>query len=146
MSAHTIGAITPEQYALAFAHAANRDDRIPAYLSHVSPESARAMATAGAQFLAVSGFGPCPAAAYLRADGYFGGLFSLIPGYGSQIVGRAVELGARKLDCLGDDLAGLYARHGFREIFRAPWDDKQAPELWLPEYGKPDYIEMRWSI
>mgnify|MGYP000860331296 CR=1 FL=1 len=136
----------PERFAVSLAKARRHDGRIAAYVSGVSPEDALRMAAKDTRFLVIQ---PCtdsgfyyPAGAYLTADGYLGGLYSRRPGYGSQIVAKAVELGARKLDCLGDDLAALYERHGFRETFRAPWDDSQAPADWNDRPERPDYIEM----
>ena len=53
--------------------------------------------------------------------------------------------GAQVLSCF-DTLAkfsNLYERHGFRETFRAPWDDNLAPLHWnYAKWGRPDYVEM----
>lgn len=140
---------SPERFAVSLARARRHDGRIAAYVSEITPEDARRMASQGTQFLVIDPYTDAeayyPAGAYLTADGYLGGLYSRRPGYGSQIVAKAVELGARKLDCLGDELADLYRRHGFEETFRAGWDEELKPELWQASYGKPDYIEMRRS-
>lgn len=136
----------PERFAVSLARARRHDGRIAAYVSEITPEDARRMASHGTRFMAVEPYNAScyyyPAAGYLTASGYFGGLYSRVPGYGSAIVKKAVELGAVKLDCLGDDLASLYKRHGFRETFRAPWDAALAPPEWPESFGKPDYIEM----
>ena len=74
------------------------------------------------------------------------GGFSLPGGHhGDMLVSRAIEEGAQVLSCF-DTLAkfsNLYERHGFRETFRAPWDDNLAPLHWnYAKWGRPDYVEM----
>lgn len=137
----------PARFALSLAEARRHDGRIAAYVSPISVADAWIMATQGTRFLGIRSHADSEpyysAGAYVTADGYFGGLFSRVPGYGSALIVRAVELGATHLDCLGDGLAGLYARHGFSETFRAPWDDAQAPDDWNTRPERPDYIEMR---
>lgn len=64
---------------------------------------------------------------------------------GDAIVSKAVQAGARRLDCY--DIAGglprLYARHGFTPIARVPWDDKYAPDGWdYDHHGRPDVVAM----
>ena len=146
-SPYPVEAGSPERFAVSLAIARRHDGRIAAYVSEITPEDARRMASQGTQFLVIDPYTDAeayyPAGAYLTADGYFGGLYSRVPGYGSAIVKKAVELGAAKLDCLGDDLASLYRRHGFRETFRAPWDEELKPDFWPEGFGQPDYIEMR---
>lgn len=79
--------------------------------------------------------------------GELASLFSL-PGarYGDLLVQQAVELGATKLSCFDavGKLPALYGRHGFKETFRAPWDDSLAPRNWsYDDWGRPDYVEMK---
>lgn len=92
---------------------------------------------------------------FLTADGRGGfavlggelaSLFSL-PGanYGESLVRFAIEQGASKLNCYdnGGKLLSLYSRCGFREIFRAPWNEQYAPSGWdYAAWGRPDYVEM----
>ena len=79
-------------------------------------------------------------------EGELGSLFSL-PGahYGNLLVELAVEKGAHKLSCYDchGKLPSMYGRHGFKETFRAEWDNSLAPSLWNYElWGRPDYVEM----
>lgn len=59
-------------------------------------------------------------------------VFSLERGRGSALVTKAVEEGARNLDCFDGYLPELYARHGFVETRREA--------NWTP--GEPDVVFM----
>lgn len=139
-------AIAPEDYAEGIAYARRQSGRIRAYVSPVTESEAVRMAGEGTRFVAIDAGMTAPlwiAAAYVRDDGYLGGLYSLEPGLGSTVLDAVVAcFGAVKLDCLGDGLADRYGQWGFVETFRARWDDDQAPADWSPDYGTPDYIEM----
>ena len=64
---------------------------------------------------------------------------------GDALVEKAVENGARRLDCF--DIKGflprLYGRHGFQSVARVRWNDEYAPDDW--DYGRlgcPDVVAM----
>jgi hypothetical protein len=86
-------------------------------------------------------------------------VFSL-PGahLGDQIVAEAVENGARELCFMNatKDLSQeknnpfgklyyLYESHGFREVHRLPWNQKEAHAEWdYLSWGKPEFIVMKY--
>lgn len=64
---------------------------------------------------------------------------------GDDIVGKAVEQGARRLDCY--DIKGflprLYGGHGFRPVAYVDWDDDYAPDGWdYAKAGRPRVAAM----
>lgn len=64
---------------------------------------------------------------------------------GDAIVAKAVEQGARRLDCfdIENRLPGLYGRHGFQPVARVRWDDEYAPDDWdYDRLGRPDVVAM----
>ena len=64
-------------------------------------------------------------------------------GAGGAMLDHLVANGARRLDCLGDDLRAIYERHGFRVTETLPWDDQYAPAGWdYAKYGRPNVYVM----
>lgn len=64
---------------------------------------------------------------------------------GDAIVAKAVEMGARRLDCydINGKLPDLYGAHGFRPVARVKWDDGYAPAGWNTRImGRPDVVAM----
>lgn len=64
---------------------------------------------------------------------------------GDAIVAKAVEMGARRLDCydINGKLPNLYGAHGFRPVARVKWDDGYAPAGWNTRImGRPDVVAM----
>ncbi len=64
---------------------------------------------------------------------------------GPALVHDAIIRGARKLECLDahNHLSRFYARVGFIEIQRIPWDDQYAPADWnYARFGRPDLVFM----
>jgi hypothetical protein len=64
---------------------------------------------------------------------------------GDALVEKAVERGARRLDCydIRGGLPSLYGRHGFRPVARVAWNDEYAPDGWNYErLGRPDVVAM----
>ena len=64
---------------------------------------------------------------------------------GDALVEKAVENGARRLDCF--DIKGflprLYGRHGFQPVARVRWNDEYAPDDWdYGRLGRPDVVAM----
>ena len=58
---------------------------------------------------------------------------------GMRWVVKAVEQGARRLDCFDTGngfLPRLYGRHGFQPVARVRWNDEYAPDDW--DYGRLD--------
>lgn len=49
---------------------------------------------------------------------------------------EAISQGATTLDCIGDGLAKIYHKFGFKVYKVVPWDDQYAPEGW--DYEKND--------
>ncbi|HQF16017.1 MAG TPA: hypothetical protein PLI05_02990 [Methanotrichaceae archaeon] len=71
-------------------------------------------------------------------------VFSL-PGahLGDSLVKDAVANGAKRLDCLGEDLVNLYKRNGFKVIKTDKWDERYAPDGWnYSRFGRPDLYYM----
>jgi len=65
---------------------------------------------------------------------------------GPTLVREAVARGARCLDCLDAHgvLTRLYAKAGFVEIRREPWNDEYAPPNWnYARFGRPDLVYMK---
>lgn len=74
-------------------------------------------------------------------------LFSL-PGanLGNMLVVLAKLHGAECLSCYdtNNKLTSMYARHGFQETLRVPWNETLAPRGWdYNTWGTPDFVEMR---
>jgi hypothetical protein len=70
------------------------------------------------------------------------------PGH-SGITRAALEVADRRhpdrsqhLDAFDGHLPQIYAKHGFQETGRLPFDEKYAPASWKPEFGKPDVVFM----
>lgn len=64
---------------------------------------------------------------------------------GNAVVAKAVELGARRLDCYDIEymLPGLYGRHGFKPIAYVDWNDDYAPDGWdYGTLGRPRVLAM----
>lgn len=64
---------------------------------------------------------------------------------GDAIVSKAVEMGARRLDCYDIDgaLPRLYGRHGFKPVAYVDWDDDYAPDDWdYGLFGRPRVAAM----
>lgn len=68
----------------------------------------------------------------VTADGELVGVFSTVKGRGDYLLGSAVNVGARRLDCFDGYLTGFYASHGFRVVKRE--------RNWVP--GGPDVVYM----
>lgn len=73
-------------------------------------------------------------------------LFSL-PGadLGNMLITLAKDHGAEYLSCYdtNNKLTSMYARHGFQEVRRVPWNENLAPEGWNYNlWGRPDFVEM----
>ena len=63
-----------------------------------------------------------------------------------ELIPRAIQAGATRLDAFEGFLTEAYAKHGFVEVDRVPWDDKFTPEGWDKKtQGTPDvgYMELR---
>lgn len=66
-------------------------------------------------------------------------------GAGHAVVEKAVEMGARRLDCYDIDgmLPNLYGRHGFRPVASVDFADEYAPDDWDYEImGRPRILAM----
>ena len=64
---------------------------------------------------------------------------------GDDIVAKAVEQGARRLDCynIRGGLPRLYGRHGFKPVATVDWNDDYAPDGWdYGTFGRPDVMAM----
>ncbi|RGL53477.1 hypothetical protein DXC60_09460 [Bifidobacterium adolescentis] len=64
---------------------------------------------------------------------------------GGDVVAKAVELGARRLDCY--DIQGalpcLYGSHGFKPVAYVDWNDDYAPDGWdYGTLGRPRVLAM----
>lgn len=58
----------------------------------------------------------------------------------------AVAAGGRKLDAFDAGLPQMYAKHGFVETGRMPWDDRYAPDGWdYAKFGRPDVVFMSYA-
>ena len=60
----------------------------------------------------------------------------------SIIVPEAIRNGATKLDAFEGFLTEQYAKYGFVEVDRVPWDEQYRPEGWTDEMGTPDVVYM----
>jgi hypothetical protein len=118
-----IYAVDAPSFRIALAAARAESDRIAAATSAPAelPEDGRYFLSEDLD----SGFG-------VNAEGDLIGLFSLVKGRGSDLIGWAIRLGAETLDCFDGFLPTLYGRHGFRETRRE--------QNWTP--GGPDVVFM----
>lgn len=85
------------------------------------------------------------AGALVTADGDIEAVFknpqSGAKGAGGSLLLNAVNNGGTKLDCYGDRLVNLYAKHGFEPVARVPWNPEYAPAGWT--YGPQDVFVMK---
>ena len=64
-------------------------------------------------------------------------------GSGRRMLAHLVANGARRLDCIGEGLRGVYESAGFRVTDTITWDDTQAPGGWDYERnGRPNLYVM----
>jgi hypothetical protein len=76
-----------------------------------------------------SGFG-------LKPNGELISVFSLPGAHEGDIAMKvAKELGAQKLDCLGEDLRKFYEKHGFEVKAYKSWNNEFRPDGWDEENG-----------
>lgn len=64
---------------------------------------------------------------------------------GGDVVAKAVELGARRLDCydIHGALPCLYGSHGFKPVAYVDWNDDYAPDGWdYGTLGRPRVLAM----
>jgi hypothetical protein len=87
---------------------------------------------------------------YIDDAGEIGGIFNIGDRRGAldAIMVRAKEEGGTKVFCFdtapsgaGPTLPQLYARHGFVVDWRAPFDERLAPEVW--SHGPKDVVTMK---
>ncbi|MDY5007047.1 hypothetical protein [Candidatus Allofournierella merdipullorum] len=85
------------------------------------------------------------AGALVTADGDIEAVFknprSSARGAGSSLLMSSINNGGNKLDCYGDGLVNLYAKHGFEPVARVPWNPEYAPDGWT--YGPKDVYVMK---
>lgn len=85
------------------------------------------------------------AGALVTADGDIEAVFknprSTARGAGSSLLMSSINNGGNKLDCYGDGLVNLYAKHGFEPVARVPWNPEYAPDGWT--YGPKDVYVMK---
>ena len=86
-------------------------------------------------------------AGFAIQDGYLMSVFkdpeSTIKGF-KTLMPAAIKAGAVTLDAFEGPLTENYAKYGFEEISRVPWDDQYAPEGWNYEtQGRPDLVKMK---
>ena len=62
-----------------------------------------------------------------------------------SIMDTALANGGQRLDAFDGFLPKAYARLGFRETKRLPWDESQRPEGWTDDMGKPDVVFMEYA-
>lgn len=62
-----------------------------------------------------------------------------------QIIDTAITNGGRTLDAFDTGLPAMYARLGFKETSRLPWDPNRAPKNWPAELGSPDVVFMEYD-
>lgn len=86
----------------------------------------------------------------LKPDGDMVSLFSR-GGDGHAALELGIVHGATKLDCFDTVLPHLYAKHGFVETARLPWNDEHAPADWDKTTfkafngGEPDVVFMAYA-
>jgi hypothetical protein len=69
-----------------------------------------------------------------------------VPGAGGAAVAKAISQGATTLDCIGPQLAKLYARFGFKVWKVDAWDDQYAPPDWdYEQHGRPNIYYMYYA-
>jgi len=60
-----------------------------------------------------------------------------------KVIPLAIEMGGTKLDAFEGFLTESYARFGFEEVRREPWNDENAPPNWdYEKFGTPDVVYM----
>jgi len=86
----------------------------------------------------------------IKNDGDIVSVFSISPKRGTShsMLELAIQEGGKKLDCFDTYLPKIYKAHGFKEVRRAKWNEKEKPEDWDKEYfkkynnGEPDVVYM----
>ncbi|WP_297030413.1 DUF935 family protein [Thermogutta sp.] len=67
------------------------------------------------------------------------------PGAGQAAVIQAISQGATTLDCIGEGLARIYHKYGFRVYKVVAWDDQYAPAGWdYQKHDRPPIYFMRY--
>jgi len=114
-------------------------------VSDVSKEEADAiLADGGKIFMTEDGM----AGAYVKKDGYMGGLFknprAKISEVGKVLQQARVEVGGKFMDAYATKLEDIYIKNGFRPVARIKFNEEYAPEGWnaegSPLAGKPDVV------
>lgn len=66
-------------------------------------------------------------------------------GAGQAAVVQAISQGATTLDCIGEGLARIYHKYGFRVYKVVAWDDQYAPAGWdYQKHDRPPIYFMRY--
>lgn len=86
----------------------------------------------------------------VKEDGDIVSVFSAGGGAVHSMLALAVQQGGKKLDCFDTVLPRIYAKNGFVETGRVPWDDQYKPPDWSYERfkkyndGRPDVVFMEY--
>lgn len=114
-------------------------------LTEVSEQEAQAILDEGGKILMTDdGKG----GAYVKKDGYMGGLFrdprSVFRNIAKVLQEARVKLGGRFTESYATELEAKYIKNGFRPIARLKFDERYAPEGWDAETSpikhKPDVV------
>jgi len=135
--------VDAEYYAQQMENAINKRDEDALQVDLVTPEMAEEiLADGGKLYIAKDG----SAGAYVKGDGYMGGLFK-DPTVGknratSVIFDLLRKDGGRFFDAYATHLEDIYTRNGFRPIARLDFDEQYAPKNWEKSnlISKPDVV------
>lgn len=132
-AAETHREVSPERFAAAIS---KLPPRFAVFVTSYTAEQYREMG--GQVILSRSGKSGC----VVKPDGDIISVFSL-PGAheGWGTIQEAIRRGGRKLDCFDGRLPTIYGRHGFKQISRLPWNEKDAPPGWKSS-DQPDIVFM----
>lgn len=140
---------TPEDYANSMSTAiegmSKTKNKINLQVDPVTTEDAKNIVEEGGKlFMTKDG----KSGAYVKADGYMGGLFkdpsSNLSEVGKVLQQARVEAGGKYFDAYGTKLEDIYIKNGFVPVARVPFNEEFAPEGWdakdSPLKDKPDVV------
>ena len=145
---------TPKQYSQSMSTAINEmaktDNKINLQVDAVTEQGAQAIVDEGGKlFMTKDG----KSGAYVKADGYMGGLFknpnSTLEEVGKVLQEARLEAGGKYFDAYGTKLEDIYIKNGFKPVARVKFNEEYAPEGWdakdSPLKTKPDVVFFKYD-
>ena len=131
--------------AKAFEVAKERDDKKFLQVTQINEQEAQAILDGGGKlFISEDGM----AGAYVKADGYMGGLFkspdSSQKGVSGLMQKARARYGGKYFDAYGTELEAIYIKNGYKPVARIKFNPEYAPDGWdadnSPLKDQPDLV------